>query len=76
MHQQNNKTRRLNTERANAFGTAGATTIQELMISTLATSDIVAQVLIEKGLITEDELFHRLWQGRATYEPLVKSDPS
>ena len=52
------------------------TTTEELMISTLTTSDVVAKVLIEKGLITEDEFFQRLWKGRLTYERLLTPDPS
>jgi len=48
---------------------------QELIISTLATSDAVAKLLIEKGLITEEEFLQRLWQGRVTYERLLNPGP-
>jgi hypothetical protein len=75
MHHQNGRMEKAKTHRANACETEKTTT-QELLISTLATSDVVARVLIEKKLITEDEFFHRLWQGRVTYERLLKPDPS
>ena len=55
--------------------TSDVATTQELIISTLATSDVVAKLLIEKGLITEDEFLERLWQGRVTYERLLKPEP-
>ena len=54
--------------------TGDTATTQELIISTLATSDVVAKLLIEKGLITEQEFLQRLWQGRVTYERLFKPD--
>jgi len=61
--------------KVNSLEDGDAVTTQELVISTLATSDVVAKLLIEKGLITEDEFLRRLWQGRVTYERLLKSEP-
>jgi len=49
-------------------------TTQELIISALATSDVVAQLLIANGLVTEEEFLQKLWQGRVTYERLLKPD--
>lgn len=61
--------------KVNSLEDGDAVTTQELVINTLATSDVVAKLLIEKGLITEDEFLRRLWQGRVTYERLLKSEP-
>ena len=33
----------------------GILTIQELLITALATADVVAKILIDKGLITKEE---------------------
>jgi hypothetical protein len=76
MHHQNKRLGRAKGRRTISLETGKMTTTEELMISTLTTSDVVAKVLIEKGLITEDEFFQRLWKGRLTYERLLTPDPS
>ncbi len=50
----------------------GILTRQELMITALATADVVAKLLIEKGLITKKELDMRLFSERASYEALLR----
>jgi len=41
--------------------------IQELQVSSLATADAVAKLLIEKGLITQAEFIKKLSAERAGY---------
>jgi len=50
----------------------GILTLQELMITALATADIVAKLLVEKGLITQRELDMKLFSERASYEALLQ----
>jgi hypothetical protein len=50
-------------------------TIQELLVSYLATSDALAKVLIEKGVITQEELMQKLSVERATYQKLLHLTP-
>jgi len=51
---------------------AGTVTLEELVISSLATSDALAKLLIEKGLITEAEFTKKLSAERATYQALLQ----
>jgi hypothetical protein len=44
--------------------------LQELIVSSLAMSDALAKLLIEKGLITQEEFMRKLSQERATYQKL------
>jgi hypothetical protein len=44
--------------------------LQELIVSSLAMSDALAKLLIEKGLITQDEFMRKLSEERATYQKL------
>jgi len=46
-------------------------TIAELMVSTLATGDALTKLLIDKGLITEQELLQRIAQEQAVYQRLL-----
>ena len=39
---------------------AGTATLQELIVSSLATADVLTKLLIEKGLITEAEFMEKL----------------
>ena len=39
--------------------------LEELMVSTLAMTDALAKLLIEKGVITDDEFKQKLLEGRA-----------
>ncbi len=49
----------------------GAVTMQELLVSSLATADAVAKLLIEKGLITQAEFMQKLSAERAVYQALL-----
>ncbi len=43
----------------------GVVTMQELLVSSLATADAVAKLMIEKGLITQAEFMQKLSAERA-----------
>jgi hypothetical protein len=45
-------------------------TIQELLISSLAQTDALAKLLIEKGLITREEFMQKISEERAMYQKL------
>ena len=49
--------------------------LEELMISTLATTDALAKLLIEKGLITEAEFKKKLLEERAIYQRILNPTP-
>jgi hypothetical protein len=49
-------------------------TMEELLVSSLAQTDALAKLLIEKGLITQDEFMQKLSEERAAYQRLLKSD--
>ena len=48
----------------------GMVTMQELMVSSLATADALTKLLIEKGLITEAECMKKLSAERAEYQAM------
>jgi hypothetical protein len=48
-------------------------TLQELMVSTLAMTDALSKLLIEKGIITDEEFKKKLGEERATYQAILKS---
>jgi len=50
----------------------GVVTMQELLVSSLATADAVAKLLIEKGLITQDEFMQRLSAERVVYQGMLR----
>jgi len=50
----------------------GILTLQELMITALATADVVAKLLIDKGFITKKEFDMKLFSERASYEALLQ----
>jgi len=50
----------------------GILTLQELMITALATADVVAKLLIDKGLVTRKEFDMKLFSERAAYEALLQ----
>lgn len=50
----------------------GAATLEELMVSSLATADALAKVMIDKGLITQEEFMKKLSAERAAYQKLVQ----
>ena len=49
-----------------------AVEFEELLISSLATADALSKLLIEKGLITAEELMQKLAAERATYQLLLR----
>lgn len=50
----------------------GILTLQELMITALATANTVARILIEKGMVTQQEFNLKLFSERANYERLLQ----
>lgn len=50
----------------------GTVSLEELVVSGLATTDALAKLLIEKGLITEAEFVARLSAERGTYQELLR----
>ena len=46
--------------------------LQELIISSLAQTDALCKLLIEKGLITEAEFMQKLSVERAGYQAMLK----
>ena len=50
----------------------GTVTLEELMVSSLATADALAKVMIDKGLITQEEFMKKLSAERAAYQELVQ----
>jgi len=46
--------------------------IEELLISSLATNDALAKLLIEKGIITQQEFSAKILEERATYQAMLK----
>ena len=46
-------------------------TIQELLVSSLAQTDALAKLLIEKGLITREEFMQKISEDRGTYQKLL-----
>ncbi len=49
----------------------GVVTMQELLVSSLATADALAKLLIEKDLITEVEFTKQLSTDRAVYQAML-----
>jgi hypothetical protein len=52
--------------------TGGLLTLQELMVTALATADAVGKLLIDKGIITDAELKTKVLGERAAYEGLLQ----
>jgi hypothetical protein len=48
--------------------------LQELMVSTLAMTDALTKLLIEKGVITDAEFKQKLLDERAVYQRISESD--
>jgi hypothetical protein len=46
-------------------------TMEELLVSSLAQTDALAKLLIEKGLITREEFMRKVSEERATYQRLL-----
>ena len=49
--------------------------MEELLVSSLAQTDALAKLLIEKGLITREEFMQKISQERATYQKLLNPMP-
>jgi hypothetical protein len=49
--------------------------LQELVVSSLAMCDALAKLLVEKGLITQEEFMQKLSAERATYQRLLNPTP-
>ena len=45
--------------------------LEELMVSTLAMTDALAKLLIEKGVITDAEFKQKLLEERAVYQRIL-----
>ncbi len=50
----------------------GVVTMQELLVSSLATADALAKLLIDKGLITKAEFMQKLKAERAVYQAMLE----
>jgi len=50
----------------------GAVTMQELIASSLAQTDALTKLLVEKGIITKDEFMVKLSDERAVYREMLK----
>ncbi len=50
----------------------GTVTLQDLLVTRLAQTDAVAKLLIEKGVITQDEFLEKLKAERATYQAMFQ----
>ncbi len=46
--------------------------LEELIVSTLAMTDALAKLLIEKGVITQAEFTQKLLEERAIYQRILK----
>ena len=47
-------------------------TMEELLVSSLAQIDALAKLLIEKGLITQEEFMQKISEERATYQKVLE----
>jgi hypothetical protein len=50
-------------------------TMEELLVWSLAQTDALAKLLIEKGLITREEFMQKISEERATYQKLLNPTP-
>jgi hypothetical protein len=48
-------------------------TLEELLVSSLAQTDALAKLLIEKGFINREKFMKKLGQDAATYQKLRRS---
>jgi len=51
---------------------SGSVTLLELLRTSLAQTDAVAKLLIEKGVITQDEFMEKIKAERATYQAMFQ----
>ena len=52
-----------------------AVTLEELLAFSLAQADPLAELLIEKGIITQQEFLAKISEERATYQAMFKPTP-
>jgi hypothetical protein len=50
-------------------------TIHELLVSSLAQADALAKLLIERGLIKQEEFMQKISKERGTYQKLLHPTP-
>ena len=50
-------------------------TMEELLVSSLAQTDALVKLLIEKGLIAREEFMQKISAERATYQKLLNPTP-
>ena len=50
----------------------GTFRIEELLVASLAQTDALTKLLIEKGLITESEFMQKVSAERAVYQAMLK----
>ncbi len=50
-------------------------TLEELLVSSLASAAALAKLLIEKGLITREEFMQKISEERGTYQKLLNPTP-
>jgi len=50
----------------------GTVTLQELLVTTLAQTDAVAKLLIEKKVFTQKEFMEKIKAERATYQAMFQ----
>ena len=53
-------------------GKGETVSLQELLVTSLAQTDAVAKLLIEKKLITQDEFMEKIKVERATYQAMFQ----
>ncbi len=46
-------------------------TVEELLVSSLAQTDALAKLLIDKGIITQQEFLQKIAEERATYQRML-----
>ena len=54
---------------------ADTTNPHELLVTTFATADALAKLLIEKGVITQEEFMEKVSAERAIYQKLLNPTP-
>jgi hypothetical protein len=50
-------------------------TLEELLVSSFAQADALAKLLIEKGIITQQEFLAKISEEPATYQAMFKPTP-
>lgn len=50
---------------------SGAVTLQELLVTSLAQTDAVAKLLIEKGIFSQAEFTEKVKGEKATYQAIL-----